>query len=417
MTKRITIRELGTWCRSAGVARSWLGPLGPWLLRPEHRPSAPQLLDRVGAVHLLLVAHPPTGTEAVLAPGFVLPCIWSAGRPSSGVLPAKLVTLSRRVADLAEIGGFTLQLDPRLEGMDPSGLEVELDSCFAPLYAALVLASHGAQPAPGVFATGQEMDGGGVGTIQGIEAKLGAIADLGLERAVVFVPAGNLQAAREVVSDSGASLDVHPYPVTEPSLERTMAPHLAALDVPPQRSPDNLQARLDWANRSYRLFRPERRSFYLERLVRDLAARLAEDPRVAGAPVDSLALAVSLDHSLAVLLVHALRPRRLFLLHSPQTYGRRRQLGDAIRDVVATPQHHVAEEPSEHAVLTRLTAWLRAPGRSAVEVTGGTKAASVLLTVAAQRAGAEVLYLKHRPNEYGTESFRALDWARDGGVC
>ena len=417
MTRRVTIEELGTWCRSAAVANRWLGPLAPWLLRPEHRPAPPRLLDRVGAVHLLLAAHPPDQARDVLAPGFVLPCLWCSDASRSSLLPAKLEALADRVAALAGITGFHLSLDPGLEGMDLTGLEVDVDSCFAPLYAALVLASLGAQPAPEVFATGQELDEIGIGTIQGIRAKLEAVQALGIGHSVVFVPAGNLQTAGNVVKSLGASIELRPYPVSEPTLPRTIAPHLAALDVPPQRLPDNLRARLDWANRPYRLYRPERRVFYLERLVHDLATRLARDPHVLGAPVDSLALAVSLDHSLVVLLVHALQPRRLALLHSPETHGRRHDIEAVLGDVVSKPEHHVVQDHNEDRALASLTRWLGAPGRSVVEITGGTKAASVLLTVAAQRAGAELLYLKHRVNEYGTESFRALDWARDGGEC
>lgn len=421
MTKRVTFEELGRWCRSAGVARSWLGPLAPWLMQPEHRLVQPQLLDRVGAVHLLLVARRPDETQAVLAPGFVLPCLWCAGGLEPSRLPQKLVALSRRVAELAKVPGFTLQLDPRLEPMDLGGLEVEVESCFAPLYAALVLASLGAQPAPGVFATGQELDGSTLGAVQGIEAKLGAVHALRLERAVVFVPAGNLQRAREVVRQLDASIDVRPYPVSEPSLARTMAPHLAQLDVPPQRLPDNLQVRLDWANRDYRLFLPERTDFYLEHLVHDLAARLAEDPCVARWPVRSLALAVSFNWSLVVLLVHALRPQRLLLLHSPETERHQASIERAISGVPSVLQHVEVVEPGESSALELLEPWLAEQGRSAVEVTGGTKAMSVLLTVAAQRSGAELLYLRHEVRNgrflFGTESFRALDWARDGGAC
>jgi hypothetical protein len=114
------------------------------------------------------------------------------------------------VAERADIAGFFLEPAPQVGDIDLAALPVKVESCFAPLFAALMLADQGGQPSSRVFATGQELDGGGIGAVEGIPAKIGAVASLGIEGAVVFVPAVNLAEALEATRGNPMAIRAFP---------------------------------------------------------------------------------------------------------------------------------------------------------------------------------------------------------------
>ena len=392
-------------------------------MQPALRSRQPRLSDQVGAVHLLLVLDRPSGTEEVLAPGIVLPCRWVRGGGGRAGLPPELACLAAHVAECAGIEGFTLEIDPRLGSVDLSALPMRVESCFAPLFASLVIANQGGQPAPSVFATGRELDGGGIGAVEGVGAKISAVASLGIEGAVVFVPAANLPEAQEAVAAQGFHLGVQAFPVTEPTHLRTIAGLLAALDLPPSGAGADLDARLAWSNRDHRLHAPERDTYYLDHLVRGLAERLADDPALGGGVVSSLAVAVSHNWPLVVLLVLVFRPARVLLLCSPETQEHRAEIEAQVRDQDVFFESVQIDPEDPATALGQTEVWLGgAPDRRrVVEITGGTKLMSTVLVVAAQRTGAEILYLEqvvrnHR-NVFGTERVRVLGWASHGGAA
>jgi len=420
LPRPLTNEHLRMFCQEASAARDLLGPLSPWLLRPELRDGLrPKLSQARGAVHLLCARPDGATGGAALAQGFVLPCRWVEGSPDSLRLPPALATVAARVRDLTGAEGFGLHLGEGLAGVDLSGMDLPSGSCFAPLAAALFVACRGGRPHPHVFGTGCWVEQGGIGRVEGVEAKLAAVAALGIEGAIVYVPAADQEEAARLAVPG---VKVRGYGFGERGVERALAAHLVALDVPPGVE-EPLPERLGWANRAHVLpaYR-ERKVFYETNLLADLAGVLGRSPVLPPEGLGALAVTVGPNWGPSALVARAARPRRLLLLATADSAT----WVEAVRVQAAAVGSSVEEpcflgEGGEREVAAKIGAWLSsAPRPAAVDITAGTKAMTAILLAAAARSGAQVLYLTHRTEHggntplFGGERFQDMTWAARG---
>lgn len=447
MTERVRIEHLDR-CRTPESARCVLGqPLARYLLRPEKRQAAglqpPHLPVGRGALTALLVLERPRTQERAsddpwpcLAAGFGLPLVWRQERADSARLPRGLIGVAGEVRRVLGYEGWGLDLSEELAGYDLSALEFEVPSLWAPLAAALELAVNGGQPDPRVFASGRWTDRG-MASVGGIEIKLAVARDLAQGgEATVFLPAQSYEQAREW---AGAGVDIVAYDVSETDPKKAMAAHLARLDVPPQRGASPIEDRLAYANRRHIVLdRDNRQPYYIEQLVADLAQRVAEraagDGLIPDAGLDRLILVLSLSHELCRLMLLALRPRHALVLYTKDT--------ERFRDGIENSAAAIGEDGNgrssagtrldfldtsaveEERCLRDCERWLTAASdhaARAVDVTGGNKIMSLLLSTVARATGTRVLYLEHdyrygKP-QYGTERIRSLDWVGAGVDC
>ncbi len=447
MTERVSIDKHLNRCRSSDSDRcvSILGPhLARYLLEPELRREvglAPPVLPagRGELIALLVLERPKEHERAgedpwpCLAAGFGLPLVWRKNRADSVRLPRGLTAVADEVRRVLEHDGWGLDLSEELKDYDLSALEFDVPSLWAPLAAALELAVRGGQPRSTVFASGRWTDRG-MASVGGVKIKLAAARDLaqGAE-ATVFLPAQSYEEAREWAKDG---VEIVPYDVSETDPKKAMAAHLAQLDVPPERGSSSLDERLAYANRPHIVSDGKKRqSYYIDHLVADLAQRVAEmaddDGLIPDAGLDRLILALSWSHELCRLMILALRPRNALVLC---TEGTEKYL-DGIRSVTDGVGKN---EKNQRATGTKLDIqkiiggeeeiclrycerWLTAVPETAaraVDVTGGTKIMTLLLSTVARATAARALYLEHdyqygKP-KYGTERIRSLDWMSAG---
>lgn len=409
----------------AGKARSlrpWLGGLSRWVLTPEAREAcdidAPALPDHAGAAHALFVwdrSLQPLLDAGLLAPAFALPLCWMAGTEDSPGLPgelAKQIAPSAR-ASVAGAAGWGLHLDGCLGEFDLSALHVSADSAWAPLAAGLFLALHGGRPSGRVFATGA-WNGRGVEGVDGIDHKIeAAVRIAGDRKGAIYVPAANYD---EADKHARGRIEVESFAPGQAKPEESLSPLLSALAAPPPPGA-SLEERCNYANKPFVLMdRRGRQQFYRNHIVADLAGRLLKENPTELEHIDRLALGVSFQWELAVLVALALSPERCAFLCTPESEKR---LGD-IREKMGKPEDWgeviVLRDRSEIDARDRLMRFLKEGTSRVVEITGGTKKMTAVLLVAGMRSGARTLYLRHemmpgtQTQKYGTEKIEQLDW-------
>ena len=377
----------------------------------------PTLPDRRGSTQGILVFGDELPGE-VYAWGFALPLHWVEGTDDSHRLPAGLRAVAEQVRATLGAGGWGLHLAPELGDVDLSRLRFECPSLWAPLTAGLQVAVVGGVPRPWVHASGA-WRGGGVESVGDVEAKVEAVAALcdGLDEGnepVLFVPRANEQAALGAVRDRFC---IRAYPRGNPSVHESLRAHLAELESQPERLPDNLQQRLEYANRRHIVRAWNlRRQYYRRCLLDDLAEGIAA-ARESALTVSRLAISLSKQPELGLLVVKALSPAAVLVVHTRETVayveGFRAGLSDREIDIVDTS----FSLGRARECLRFLRRWMSSEPdseRRAVDITGGTKPMTAALLVAARAVGAKVLYLTHEYEHdapvYGTESIEALDW-------
>lgn len=356
----------------------------------------------------------------VLQRSFCVPLCWrnDAGAQHSAQLPGALHALANQVRGaVQEAGAWSLHLAPVWNDVDLSETACGWESAWAPLYAALVIATEGGVPSGNVFATGSWGVGGGIVHVEGVEHKVQAVLNLGLASAALFVPAANYdEAAAAISSQPARGLSIHSYEPGSAEPKPAMKRHLEKLDKPPRRvDGDSYDRRLAYLNRGRLAFGDANR-YQAHELGDELAClirkRLPNDlPKVA-----RLALFLSNNWALAALILKVLDPQEVCLVVSKESES----LADNVRKSWVSTGRIDAHRPlwgpseaQELKCLDEVTKWLRksASSESAVEVTGGMKTATAILVAAAQQTKSRILYLDNAaPLSYGNERMRWLKY-------
>jgi hypothetical protein len=226
-----------------------LGPLAPWWLAddvlqvlarelPEHfDPPAsrrPELPSEAGSCSAILANSDP-GCRPRLRRAFLLPLRWGRGEGDDLALPPDLLRVADDVRRHTNLSGWGLRLSSALgpDGMDLREVDFTFDSAWVALAGGLITDAEGGSTRPWVWATGTWAEGGGIGDVDHLEAKLALARDWPVEevylpeRQAAAAPAGRYTVGalrqgprdwRQAMGEYLASLDVVP-PVPEPGDE------------------------------------------------------------------------------------------------------------------------------------------------------------------------------------------------------
>lgn len=321
-----------------------LGPLASrWMtadaLRIAGLGNAPPRLPATvppGAFHVLVAVR---GDFPALQPAFVLPLRWVRDGDHSRRLPATLlehadqaVVLNGARPGAGKAGRWGLH--PHFSGdldFDLSGLEIDGASAMAAMLAALQLAEVG-NGAVGTVLASAEWNGTAWSRVESIAEKLDAARDCGATR--VFLSDDN-EAEVDAWERSNGGLPIVGYLRAESNPWKSLEPFLHEVEAPPL--PDAPLALHDVYFQRALAPRPKGdagRDYYLEKLVRPIAAKCENDPGVRDipGPVRCLVGCVAPGTPPAVaLLARLLRPAMVRLLHSPLSGDRSGQLAGDLR--------------------------------------------------------------------------------------
>jgi hypothetical protein len=422
-------------CSDAQYAVDSLGAeFSAYVLKKKYRRQLnipdPEPIDRKGGA-VVLFAFAESESARALSPffndAFFLPFVWRKGERDSPFIPVSLCELTKKIRTITQHPEWGLFLGPKLDrGYDLSGFVLQVESAFAPLAAALELVALGGKPKPFVFGSGAWQER--MEKVAAITAKVGTVRDLSEQtkmRARLFVPAEQESEARKAAK---GEVDIHVYPSKETNWLKALAPHLRALDAPPDRRTDEIEERLAYANRYHVASdRNYRKKYYLEHIVVDLADSLRKQSAVVQ-PLGVLVLALSFSFELTVLLLNILRPQKVYLLVTPATIAAWKQISPLTKQFDIEKVDYVPGK--EHKMMDHCRAWLSLPqagvdGRAndtqagrpnAVEITAGKKNTAAMLLSAAWSTNSHVFYLEHEMKDgfqkVGTEKLSRLDWSR-----
>lgn len=439
-----------------GVAEYSMSLLGPGLASftfcrdalEELGVSRPRLQEKVGSAVALFVFRRSSGAppqepppKPVFAQAFGLPFLWVEGRPHSTRLPKGMGAFAEGICRQTGHRGWGLHLDTPLDAVDLSQVTFELESAWAPLAAALELASLGGVSRAAVFSTGRWEEGLGVAGVTGIREKVEAVSRLtGLDEdsrqpeapgladpdlPLFYVPASIFQQAREAAR---GRIEVVSYPPSEPRWKRALTQHLVSLDVPPTQGAHPLEARLDYVNRPHILTDVQlRRDYFMSHVLEDLvAARSSKQPsrqgeEMVGRKVERLVLALSFSYDLTAYVLQSLKPRQALLLVTRETEALVEKVTMGLGDTALKIETLLVEPGSEREVSTRSGEWLMGepnPKLRAVDITAGTKLVTVALVYAAREANARCFYVTHTYHKgrplYGQEALETFPWVTKG---
>lgn len=413
-----------------------LGQLARWVVSPEVTKLAaaedPMLLTHccgaeppgppteVGSCWVVFVR---TNSYPNLRPAFALPLRWRAGEPDDGRLPAAVRDLAGRVRTTAGVTDWGLGFADGVAGPAAalSGLDVQADSGWVPLYGGLRLALDDLQPRPDVWATGAWDDERGVVAVDEVTRKAAYARALGARQ--MFVPAG----LEDLVSHAG----LEPGTLARLGNGRLGAldEYLLALGAPPSAPrTDGPEGERMAAFRRCRTFwrrlPPARatafyRTHLLDGVVRQCRARAETD--YPGWRVGTLVTVVSGSPELVQIAAEVTGAGRVVLLHTRDGHFARQvdearsrlQPGREV-EAVAFDGEHGGIERSLAEVLGRLNL----PGSGlAFDLTPGTKRMTLALDQVARATfpGADLIYLDHRVEGEGRrpdpETIRLVRWA------
>ena len=404
----------------ARIAEQFLGGLAPFVLTDAARQAAnispPTLPDAAGSAWPLLAWKAPWRAlvdAQLFAEAFALPLQWlpaaSASPGDDPRLPAAFADMANRVRAALPSHRretHTLHLAPRLQHLDLRALDLQADSAFVPLAAALYLRQHDILPDTAVFTTGAWL-GSGIEAVGDIPAKYAAAAQLCPHREwAFFVPDQNADEP-----GTAASPRVHKLPAGTANLLTSLQPLLIRLASPPPPDAD-LPQRLHYANTPFvAVDAHQRQRYYATHLVDDLAQSLRrQNPQ----QLCRLAVAVSLQPLVTRLIVQSVPAQERAYLCSEASLRKLQQDQPALfkrNDAV-----FVLRNDNAQAICDDIAQWLQS-APSAVNITPGTSEMTAVLLTAAQRAKAQVHLLRHDflsdpPNaqRYGSEHLDVLDW-------
>jgi hypothetical protein len=323
---------------------------------------------------------------------------------------------------------WALTLMPGLEHLDISDWPmVDASSAWVALAGGLIAAVEEGQPSPLVTASAAWQHGLGIVGVESLEAKLIAAARAGIK--TFFVSATNHEFAANFIKDQRLSVNVEVLPYAKNNPIEALEGYLRAFEVPPR---GDFEKALNY----FRRFPRNNTKYYLEELKSGLALQIYNSGIQAWPDnllwPTGLALMLSKNYELALLLYETLKPQRMLLLYSqdakkclPDVISHLSQKNDTpstddSRGEFVIPlkyggeaQGRLVAPGNELEILQSLKDWsLQIPEQSvAVEITGGTKAMTWALIVGAQAWGCEILYLDHKFDDgpvAGTERLRRL---------
>lgn len=418
------VRELGAaapWLLTADTLRSALSDDWPALQQLRDHLSRfldrldrgePVLSDTPGAANVLFVTKD-IPSRRWIRKAFCFPLQWTKGQEHSPLLPKALLEEAARVRRSCKIDEiWKLQPGPDL-GPSPgdwSTMSVACASGYAALAAGLLIAKGGGRVSPTTFlsAAWREEAPAGFRGVDGIRDKLDLARELGAKS---FYCAA---ADAERLSDATGVI-IQPLPFTADGPEAALKPLLARLQVPPELARDGLEACLAYANLPQG--RAEREVFILREITQARAERLRE-----GAPrCDRLVVLMSWPASVA-LSVLALRPKKLRVIHTPESSGmdelRRYWPSVFGADNVFTRIKNTRDEEGIRAAIGDLFRGAADGEALAVDVTGGTKGMTAVAALEAARLGASVLQIETATPERqqcGEEQFYVIGRHECGG--
>ncbi len=414
--------------RTAEAFSEIFGSLAPWMMTQTAREYVklpkPKPPDAKGSAWVLLVYKTETIVQyidmAVVAPAFVFPLQWKMGLSDSKYLPKGFVEIAEKVRTTTKIDGWGLSLSECIEDLDLSELNFTAESAWAPLSASLIVADEGGCVMPNVFATGAWSSTGGVIAVEGIEQKLQAVIDLEIPNSKLFVPSSNQREvleAQETLKNN--HVEIKYYAAGVLNVRESLKEHLEILDKPPHREDgDSFESRVAYLNRG-RMNSKQSNEYQAKEISDDLAIKIRQKMPKELLSIQKLAMFVSRNWALAVLILKTLRPGEVCLVVSEES----KKLVDNIKkywDGIINEHQPVwsAKEYKETACLNEIETWLlrdRENNSAAVEITGGTKTATAILIAAAKRTNSKIVYLDNDvPQTYGKkEEIREIKYLAD----
>jgi len=303
-----------------------LGRLAHWWVRPEalHRAgidSVPPHGDLRSGEFVVLLRR--NGASPVLERGLALPLRWASGPSHDPRLPAELRRLADEVLERWRDSGTASSKASLWLGEacpDLRDVRLTVESAGVILAAALRATERGFEFDPRVSATAS-LSERGVGTVEGLEAKLEIAGKLGLR--TIFVARGQRPPP---LLPNAIHLGTAPEICEVPDLgvEQQLESVVLALDAPPAKGA--VEARCEWYHRHRHAAGDRTRAgeFFCDAIAHELAQAAIErmastDPLKRGMRT-MISIATGSWESTAF-TAHVLRPSRILLLHDTGARG------------------------------------------------------------------------------------------------
>jgi hypothetical protein len=283
-----------------------------------------------------------------------------------------------------------------------SELAKDCRSAWAPLAAALILASDGIMPDTGIWGTGEWRPDGGIAAVGGLDRKLDLALEFGAR--TIFIPPEQCAEAKRWKS-------AHPRVELEVAvLEQGEKPDLrSALRTYVARSVSRPESDATFVLRQRYYLRQVDRGFQRDYYIQDLLPELAayyHDELPAGCQPTHLVTIASHSPELVILLAHAIKPRRCLILYTQDNRGHMETAMKGVRTAVAacdvqpasfTKSDTMAREMGQHVL--RFTESV-SPGDVIFDLTPGHKEMSLELALRLAPAGSYLFYLRHDTDDY-----------------
>jgi hypothetical protein len=293
--------------------------------------------------------------------------------------------------------GLHLSRDGGLDQWDLSDLAMDCRSAWAPLAAALILASDGVLPETGVWATGEWDHASGMIGIGGLDRKLSLALEFGAR--TIFIPAEQRpRAERWKSSRSGVEMEIVVLERGEkPDLRRTLRTYVArSASRPGPNSP------LDLRGRYYlrQVDRDLQRDYYIQDLLPELAAYY-RDQLPPGCRPTHLVTIASHSPELVILLANAVKPQRCLILFTEDNRAHMETAMRGVRESIESCDVQLAPFTKGDGMASEMDQHVRrftesvSPGDIVFDLTPGHKEMSLELALRVAPRGSYLFYLRH----------------------
>ncbi|MGB9687426.1 hypothetical protein [Thermogutta sp.] len=417
--------------RDAMVLARGLGRLAAWLLKPAVIAKAIEeqkdwgakdeqckwlectLPEGPGACWIVAVRK--TCQFHALRDAFVLPLRWKKG-PSEKppTLPEGLQQVANEVLSELNVSQEIKESDqweihPASDDLfNAAGLfflEGDYSSAWAPLAGSLMVAAGDGKPDHRVWATGAWKPGVGLTRVEGIREKLALASEF--EATQFFVPASCFDEARQLARDNNWSIEIKKFEQSTDRPREALRPYISQLRVRASKSDSEKERAKTYLQIPDDI---ERRQYYLDCIVEDLAERLrdqfSKEPEKLACR--SFITVVSDSPELIYLMHFVFRPKASWIFYS-QGNNRYRELATEVETWLKSPpvqqrigscQVHIeAFQDGDLGELVRcfrdlVARLLQEDDRRSlvVDVTPGKKTMSIAWALAAPR-GARLVYV------------------------
>ncbi|HZW34071.1 MAG TPA: hypothetical protein VFF52_25330, partial [Isosphaeraceae bacterium] len=280
---------------------------------------------------------------------------------------------------------------------DLSHLPMDCRSAWAPLAAALILASDGIPPETGIWGTGAWRPAGGIASVGGLDRKLDLALAFGAR--TIFIPAEQrADAERWTSSHPGVDIEIAVLEHGEkPDLRSALRSYVARSASRP-----GPESSLDLRRRYYlrQVDRELQRNYYIQDLLPELAVYYRDQLPPACRPTHLVTIA-SQSPELVILLANAIKPRRCLILYTQDNRGHMETAMIGVRRSVQscdvqprpfTKGDAMAGEIRQHVLnFTQAVS----PGDVLFDLTPGHKEMSLVLALRVAPRGSYLFYLRH----------------------